>query len=288
MARKDSYPTTLSGMPFPRFSARGWRRARRALVSLAAASLVLVLSGYTLLGGSVFAAALVSLLLLESALLREILLAGQARQYALTQVRPLFGDIPPELEGWAADPILIEHAIRLLINVRPRLVLECGSGSSTVAVARCLKILGGRVISLEHDPEFARRTVEMLRLQGLDGIASVITAPLVAREFEGRARSWYGPEYESSIAAPIDVLIVDGPPKATGPQARYPAIPALRGHLAPDCWILLDDGNRPDERAIAHAWSKDLGADLAYLGGGRGGWLLHRPAARHAAGPASA
>jgi hypothetical protein len=50
----------------------------------------------------------------------------------------------------------------------------------------------------------------------------------------------------------------------------------LKHHLAEECWILMDDGDRPDERAIAHAWSEELGAKLVYLEGGRGGWLLHR------------
>jgi len=50
----------------------------------------------------------------------------------------------------------------------------------------------------------------------------------------------------------------------------------LKHHLAEECWILMDDGDRPDERATAHAWSEELGAKLIYLEGGRGGWLLHR------------
>jgi len=276
MARKDSYPTTLSGMPIP--TLRTVRRARRALVSLAAAGVVLLLWGYVVLGAALLGGVLICLTALEAALLRELLLEGQRQQYALTQVRPLFGDVPPALGGWAADPVLVHHAVRLVADVRPRLVLECGSGSSTVAIARCLTALGGRLISLEHNPEFARRTTEMLRLHGLDGVAVVVTAPLAARDLEGRVLSWYGPEYERFLDGPIDVVMVDGPPKASGPRARYPAVPALRPRLAPECWILLDDGDRPDERAIAHAWSEELGAQLTYLEGGRGGWLLHRRA----------
>lgn len=277
-ARKDSYPTTLSGMPFT--TPRVARRARRTLASLAAAGLVLVLVGYTAVGGALLGSVIVSLTIFEAALLRDLIREGQLQQYALTQVRPLFGEIPAELGGWAADAVLIQHAARLVADVRPRLVLECGSGSSTVAIARCLKTLGGRVISLEHNPEFARKTIETLRLLGLNDVARVVTAPLATRELGGTVLSWYGPEYERFLESPIDVLIVDGPPKASGPRARYPAVPALKSRLAPECWILMDDGNRADERAIAHAWGEDLGAQLSYLEGGRGGWLLHRKAAR--------
>ncbi len=228
---------------------------------------------------------LVCLTLFEAALLRALIRDGQLQQYALTQVRPLFGEIPAELGGWAADAVLVQHAARLVADVRPGLVLECGSGSSTIAIARCLKTLGGRIISLEHNPEFARKTTDTLRLLGLDEVARVVTAPLTIRELGGTPLSWYGPEYERLLEGSIDVLIVDGPPKASGPRARYPAVPALKSRLSPECWILMDDGDRPDERSIAHAWREDLGAQLTYLEGGRGGWLLHRKAERLAALP---
>ena len=269
-------------------TARTWRRARRALITLAAAGLVLVLTGFPAVGAPLFAATLVSLTILETALLRELVVESQRRQYALTQIRPLFGEIPPDLGGWAADPVLIYHAVRLIADVRPRLVLECGSGSSTVAIARALSTLGGRIVSLEHDPEYARRSTAMIQLYGVETLATVITAPLTAREIAGQTLRWYGPGYESILGGTIDVMVIDGPPKASGPRARYPAVPALKSQLSPECWILMDDGDRADERAIAHAWSQDLGAQLTYLEGGRGGWLLHRrsqPGTAGSAGP---
>jgi hypothetical protein len=237
---------------------------------------VLVLVGYTAWGGALLGLVIVCLTLFEAALLRDLIHEGQLQQYALTQVRPLFGHIPAELGGWAADAVLVEHAARLVAEVRPRLVLECGSGSSTIAIAQCLKAFGGRIITVEHEPKFARRTTDALELRGLSDVACVVVAPLTARDLGGTVFSWYDPEYERFLQSPIDVLIVDGPPKATGPRARYPAVPALKSRLAPECWILMDDGDRPDERAIAHAWMDELGAHLTYLEGGRGGWLLHR------------
>ena len=270
-------------MPFT--TPRVARRARRALASLAAVGVMLVLVGYTVWGGGLLGSVIVGLILFEAALLRDLIREGQLQQYALTQVRPLFGEIPAELGGWAADALLVQHAVRLVADVRPALVLECGSGSSTIAVARCLKTLGGRIISLEHNPDFARKTAETLQLLGLNDIARVVTAPLSPRELAGTVFSWYAPEYERFLESPIDVLIVDGPPKAVGSRARYPAVPALKSRLAPECWILMDDGNRTDERSIAHAWREDLGGELTYLEGGRGGWLLHRKSAQGTAGP---
>jgi predicted O-methyltransferase YrrM len=265
---------------------RAWRWARRTLVGLAAGGLILLLAGEPVVGATIFGAMFLGLLLLESAQLRAAVLEGQRQQYALTQIRPLFGDLPVELGGWAADAVLLQNAMRLIVENRPRLVLECGSGSSTIVIARCLRALGGRIISLEHDPAYARRTEELVRLYGLDDLVTVVTALLVPRDVNGETAPWYASAYEPFLKEPIDVLLVDGPQKAVGWRARYPAVPLLKSRLAPECWILMDDGDRPDEQAIAHAWSKDLGAKLTYLEGGRGGWLLHREAPEPAARPA--
>ena len=254
-----------------------WRRARRIVVALAAAALVLALLVNGGIGAALFAAALLSLVLLQSTQLNRALLDGQRQQYALMQIRPLFGELPLDLSGWAADPILVHNAVRLIVEARPRLVLECGSGSSTIAIARCLKALGGgRIISLDHDPVYAGRTNHLIRLYSLEREAEVVTATLLPRSIGSESGLWYSPAYEALLEQKIDLLLVDGPPGATGPRARYPAVPLLKHHLADECWILMDDGDRPDERAIAQAWSEELGAELKYLEGGRGAWLLHR------------
>jgi Methyltransferase domain len=242
------------------------------------ASLLLVLGGRLSVGMALFGLALLLLVLLESAHVRQLRAESDRQHYALLQIRPLMGDLPLELSGWAADPLLVHNAVRLLLESRPRLVVECGSGNSTVVLARCLRTLGrGRIVSLEHDPEFARQTDELLHTQGLHEVATVVTAPLAERELNGSMVRWYGAQYEPLLRDQVDVLLVDGPPGNTAPRARYPAVPMLRRHLAPECWVLMDDGDRPDERAIAHAWRDELGATLSYLPGGRGGWLLHRP-----------
>jgi hypothetical protein len=228
-------------------------------------------------GGVLFGLAMLGLVLAEAARMRDLIVESERQHHALVQVRPLIGDLPVDFSRWSADSVLVHNAVRLLVENRPGLVLECGSGSSTVVVARCLRILGrGRVISLEHDPVLACRTRELLRLHGVDHLVTVVTAPLTDREANARMLRWYGPEYEPFLTDPIDLILVDGPPGPSGPRARYPALPLLDHHLAPDCWILLDDGDRKDEREIAHTWARELGATLSYLEGGRGGWLLRR------------
>lgn len=239
--------------------------------------MLLLLFGHIPVGGSLLGGMLLCLTLLESSQLRRLIIEGQRQQYALTQIRPLLGDLPLDLSGWAADPVLVHNAVRLVLDARPGLVVECGSGSSTVAIARTLRASGGRIISLEHDAGYAQRTRELLLVHGLDDLAIVVTAPLVSRTVDGRTFQWYTPVYEPLLTQPIELLVVDGPPGSVAPRARYPAVPLLKPFLAEWCSILMDDGDRSDERAIAHTWREDIGAKLTYLEGGRGGWLLQRP-----------
>ena len=255
---------------------RAFRRVRRVVVALAIVGVLLLLLGHISLGGSLLGGMLLCLGLLESSQLRQLIIEGQRQQYALTQIRPLLGDLPLDLSGWAADPILVHNAVRLVLDTRPNFVVECGSGSSTIAIARTLRASGGRIVSLEHDAKYAQRTREMLRLHGLDTLATVVTAPLTSRQVAGQTFQWYAPTYELLLNQPIEMLVVDGPPALLGRRSRYPAIPILKPHFAEQCWILMDDGDRPDERDVAHTWSRELGGKLTYLEGGRGGWLLHR------------
>jgi predicted O-methyltransferase YrrM len=261
-------------------SPRRMRRVRRTLVAISLVGLAVALAGLYVAGAVLFALGLLGLMLAETAHLRAVILESERQSHALVQVRPLFGELPLDLTRWSADPITVYNIVRLLTDSRPRLVFECGSGSSTVAVAKCLEDLGeGRLISLDHDPVYADRTRELLRHRGLEARVTIVTAPLVSREVQGRALRWYGDQYVPELTDVIDVLLVDGPPGPSGPRARYPAVPLLKPYLSPRCSILLDDGDRPDERAIAEAWAQELGASLSYLEGGRGNWLLRRPVA---------
>jgi hypothetical protein len=136
------------------WSPRSWRRARRVLVGLASAGIIAVLLGSPAAGQALFGCGLLGLVLLEASQLRRSIQESQRQHYAQVQIRPLMGEVPLDLSGWAADPVMVHNAVRLLVEVRPALVVECGSGSSTVVLARCLRGLGhGRIVSLDHDPD---------------------------------------------------------------------------------------------------------------------------------------
>jgi predicted O-methyltransferase YrrM len=198
---------------------------------------------------------------------------------AMVNVRPLVDDdILLQYGGWAMDAHLGETIMRLLLQERPQHVVECGSGSSTLLVASRLKKLGGdrRITALDHKEKYAGITRGLLKQHDLDDRAEVLTAPLEPWKLNGQNLPWYGFDLDVLPDQPIDLLIVDGPPGWDKPEARYPAVPVLRQHLANECTIVLDDGDRAGERETAHQWAEELSAELEYAGGPKGTWILRR------------
>lgn len=196
---------------------------------------------------------------------------------ALVNIRPLLGSWPAPFDEWSSDALYLQEVARVIATKRPHLIVECGSGISTVLAARCLAQLGGgrRLVSIDHDDAFADQTRRRIALEGLSGIADVVTMPLREQDVNGKRMRWYDFSSFPLRESRIDLLLVDGPPgtDATGkvyPGARYPALHVLRPHLAGDAIVLLDDGNRKDERETAARWARESGVPLHTSCAGKG------------------
>ncbi len=175
--------------------------------------------------------------------------------YATVQPRlPL-----PQMRGWAMSPDMAAIVYETVMERRPRMVVELGSGTSTLVTGYALERLGGegRVVSLDHDDRFAQVSTNNVKRHGLEERASVIHAPLRAIELNGERWDWYDTSALAAIDA-IDVLVVDGPTQAGNPRqmVRFPALPALVQKLSPDAVVLVDDAGRADERAMVAKWQE--------------------------------
>ena len=164
-------------------------------------------------------------------------------------------DVLPATRGWAASPDLLLTLVDLVITERPSLIVECGSGASTLWLALALRRFGidGRIIALDHDPVFSGRTRDFLARHDVLDLAEVRDAPLESFSLDGETYSWYARTAWEDLAG-IDLLFVDGPPAATGHQARYPALPLLNKSLSPIATIVLDDLIVPDMREVLPRW----------------------------------
>jgi predicted O-methyltransferase YrrM len=164
-------------------------------------------------------------------------------------------DVLPATRGWAASPDLLLELVNLVITERPSLIVECGSGASTLWLALALRRFGidGRIIALDHDPVFSGRTRDFLARHDVLDLAEVRDAPLESFSLDGETYSWYARTAWEDLAG-IDLLFVDGPPAATGHQARYPALPLLNKSLSPIATIVLDDLIVPDMQEVLPRW----------------------------------
>jgi len=156
-------------------------------------------------------------------------------------------------------------------------VVECGSGVSTLVIAAALEGNGaGKVYSLEHDSEFSEETRSLLRERNLSGRVELLAAPLTPQTLGGTEVRWYDARCLPDLSGPIDLLVVDGPPPHH-PLARWPALEAFYPQLAPSACVLLDDGRRRSERVTAIKWASSF-PDLAlhWIDTEKGAWMLFR------------
>jgi len=164
-------------------------------------------------------------------------------------------DVLPATRGWAASPDLLVVLVDLVISERPSLVVECGSGASTLWLALAMRRFGidGRIIALDHDPVFGGKTRDLLARHDVGDLAEVRDAPLESFSLDGETYPWYARRAWEDLIG-IDLLFVDGPPATTGHQARYPALPLLGGALSPVATAVLDDLVVPDMQKVLRLW----------------------------------
>jgi predicted O-methyltransferase YrrM len=163
----------------------------------------------------------------------------------------------PVTRGWAASPDFLAVLARHVLATRPSIIVECGSGVSTIVLARgCELNKTGHVYSLEHHAGYADITRAELVRHELSHRADVLDSPLVTHELAGERWSWYAlnelPDLE------IDMLVIDGPPGHTGTLARYPAGPALLSRLRVGGVAFLDDGHEEHVKRALARWSREI------------------------------
>jgi predicted O-methyltransferase YrrM len=188
---------------------------------------------------------------------------GWADMHGWEVLRPLLdgGAFLPWSEGSLSPAGLATVATEISFAER-RVIVELGSGVSTVVLARLMRELGGRIWAVEHLPGWAGWVRRALERDGLEDVATVVEAPLEphARSLDGAP--WYSEEALGALPSEgLELLLVDGPPGYGEGMAtsRYPALPVLAGRLAPGALVVLDDAEREAEARILDAWEREEG-----------------------------
>lgn len=174
-------------------------------------------------------------------------------------LRPLLdaGGYLPWSEGAMRPSGLVDICNEIVLAKRRR-ILELGSGTSTVLLARLLRTTGGTLTAIEHDARWATWVAGQLAAEQLQDVARVVHVPLEPSPPEVGGLPWYAAEPLAQALADgaPDLLIVDGPPAYRSGEslARLPAVPMLLDRLAPDAAIVLDDIARAGELEVLERW----------------------------------
>lgn len=186
----------------------------------------------------------------------------------------------PALRGWAASPDVLLMLHEHVRQRRPKLVVEFGSGCSTVVIADALRQNGfGKLVSFEHSSDYAAQTSGYLERENLDvwvdlrvhDLAVWDQDHLASRSSQGAAESteppslrWYDATRMTDLEG-IDLMFVDGPPGGTCPYSRYPALPALADRLSSNAEVWMDDTIRQEEKDICADWAKQYDMSIRYI-----------------------
>ena len=167
----------------------------------------------------------------------------------LTQLLDFKSPIPPT-RSWAASPDLLLTITEIVRKYRPGLVVELGSGVSTLVAAKA----GARkVVSIDNSDEFGGKTISLLKDHKVRGV-DVRIAPL---QPYANGFTWYDTSKIKDLKK-IDLLIVDGPPGSKNPEARYPALAEFKDKLSAKAVIIIDDIHREGERKLAEDFAKGM------------------------------
>lgn len=179
---------------------------------------------------------------------------------SLVQIYARFKDLKlamPSTGGFAIDSQALGHLLSLVEERRPKKILELGSGASTIWLGYLCQSFGGELVTLDHLEGYLDLTRTAVDRHGLNDHVESRLAPLEPAESAGDTYNWYSLASLNDLSD-IDLVLIDGPPAATGPKARYPALPYIIDLLAPHATVILDDAHRQEEADIIEEWLREF------------------------------
>ncbi|MCB2212465.1 class I SAM-dependent methyltransferase [bacterium] len=222
------------------------------------------LTAGTLLG---FATALFALgTLLAETFMRIVMLNRRSisNQRQMQGILGLYHELKPEhalplLGDAALQPLTALHYVKLIRQTKPDVVVELGSGVSTLLASLQLQKNGsGKVYAYDHEQKWARRTTNDMALHGMETWAEIRHAPLTSFQQDGRTLHWYDPAKFEDLEK-IDVLLVDGPPDYDDNLQRRAGLTVLADKFHDDTVILIDDAERSTWNQFVRQWAAQHG-----------------------------
>jgi len=163
--------------------------------------------------------------------------------------------------GWPIEEEFARYLINKIVMNRPVNIVELGSGTSTLIIAKTLEKLGYdyTLTSFDSDQSFLNNTKNLLLAEGVydKNKVRLVFAPIEDININGIDYKWYDPDYFRFDFNIIDLLFVDGPMGGLCKNSRYPAIKKMRSYLSKGSIVVLHDAKRSDEIEIVEMWKKE-------------------------------
>ena len=182
------------------------------------------------------------------------------------------GIMPLNFHGWPISPDIAQFLIQKIEENNYDLVLEFGSGTSTLLFAKALRnrenTTNGKEkilqVAFDHNEKYFHQTIAALATNSLSSRVDVVHTPLVPFQYGDDEFMYYDCKEKFSILKNDDkikkiLVLVDGPPGATCPLARFPAlIYLLDAFNGKEIHLVLDDYAREEEKKTVSKWEQIL------------------------------
>jgi hypothetical protein len=208
------------------------------------------------------------------------------------------GQLAMEYHGWPISSDVALFILGKVEKNNYDLIIEFGSGTSTQLFAKAInnqlksqgkhidedlaligsdkggtfarptihRELPNRIVTFEHNKKYHNKTMAELEANKLSHLVDLVHAPLIEMKIENDDYLYYSCEHKLAQLATIFaertvkiLVLIDGPPGATGPLARLPAVPLLLNYLGKHQFdIVLDDYKRQEEIETVGRWKQQF------------------------------
>lgn len=162
---------------------------------------------------------------------------------------------------WPIEEKFARYLIQKIKSKRPVNVVELGSGTSTLIIAKTLEKLGYKysLVSFDSDKEFLEQTKKLMLAENIydEMKVKLVFSPIKNLAINNNLYRWYDLKDFEFDFDKIDLLFVDGPVGNLCKNARYPAVEIMKKYLKEGSVLILHDAKRIDEKEIVKMWKKE-------------------------------
>jgi predicted O-methyltransferase YrrM len=156
--------------------------------------------------------------------------------------------------AWGISPKTTFFLTDLVLKLRPKTIVDCGTGRGISLAAELCGLLSnrfGRIISLEHQPKFAIEAKK--KFVNYRNLVSIKCVPLRKDN-----------SYKFIPNSQVDLIVVDGPPGYLS-NGRLNTMRHLIPSLSPKGVLLLDDVIRESEKSAAKSICKEFNMSMKII-----------------------